>query len=63
MVNAMITELEDLKAAVSEDKLFQRATLDCIEAMIRFAVVGRSIPNAIVALDLLRQQLERADRP
>jgi len=57
----MITELEAFKATVSEDALFERALNDCIAAMMRCATVGRSIPDAIVELDKLRQDFERTD--
>ena len=57
-----VTELTDIEAAIRDHRLLERATLDCIEAMMRFAVVGRSIPDAIVALDLLRQRLESNGR-
>jgi hypothetical protein len=54
------TELDDIRNAVTDDKLLMLAISDAIESMMQRAVVGRSIPNAIVALDQLRQQLERA---
>jgi hypothetical protein len=54
-------ELDIIK--VSDDALFERAVNDAIAAMMRLAVVGRSIPDAIGALDRLRQELEEARQP
>jgi hypothetical protein len=56
-------QLDTLKAVLSEDKLFQRALGDCVELLLRRTIIGLSIPDATVALDLLRQQLEKANRP
>lgn len=62
MVTEMITEIDDIKAECTEDKLFRRAVNDAIEAMMRRTVVGLSISEATVALELLRQHLEKANR-
>lgn len=57
-----ITKLATIHDAVSEDQLFQRALLDFVEAATRFALVGRSMADAIKQLDHLREQFERARR-
>jgi hypothetical protein len=50
MITSTENPIDTLKAATGDDRLLDRATLDCIEAMVRFAVVGRSIPEAITVL-------------
>ena len=55
----MVTELDRLRAECSDDALLARATNDAIAAMLA-PLVGLSIPQAITALDQLREQLERA---
>jgi hypothetical protein len=52
--------VDDLRQSLTDDKLIMIAVSDAVEALMRFAVVGRSIPDAIVALDQLRRQYERA---
>ena len=54
----MITELDDIRAAISDDKLLERATMDTIAAMLRHVTVGRSIPDAITRLARLQQTFE-----
>lgn len=63
-VNAMkVAELDTIKAAISEDRLLQRALSDYVEVLLRRTIIGLSIPDATVALDRLRRQLEEANRP
>ena len=62
------TELDAIRDAVSDDKLFKRAARDCIAAMlrrVRAVRAGRSAGDAIVMLDKLRAQFEGTvdDRP
>jgi hypothetical protein len=45
-------------AAITDRKLLERALLDTIESVGNYAIVGRSIPEAIARLDLLRQHFE-----
>jgi hypothetical protein len=40
----MLTELDSIKAAISDDALFQRALTDFIETAVRITVVGHSLP-------------------
>ena len=65
MTAPVTTRLDAIKAATAEDKLFERAVHDAIAAMMRRATVGRSITEAITALDHLREEFERVhhDRP
>jgi hypothetical protein len=58
------TELDAIRAAITEDKLFRRAVDDAMLALLQ-PLVGLTIPAAITALDRLREDLERArhDRP
>ena len=58
LVSAMITQLDAFKATVDDANLLERATLDCIQAMMRRVTVGRSIAEAIIELDRLRQLFE-----
>jgi hypothetical protein len=51
------TDLAAIRAAVTEDKLFQRAVDDVILAVMRHTV-GLSIRDATVALEQLRAVLE-----
>jgi hypothetical protein len=53
---------DDIKAAISDGRLLERSALDCVEALMWFACVGHSIPDAIVALDHLCRQLEKANQ-
>jgi hypothetical protein len=55
-----VIDIRLIDEAIRDDRLLERATMDAIEAMMRFAVLGRSIPSAITELDRLRQQFERA---
>jgi hypothetical protein len=57
VVIAMITELGDIKAAITEDKLFRRAVDDAIMAIMR-PLIGLTLAQAIVELDRLRERLE-----
>ena len=52
------TGIAEIREAVSERRLLERAYVDCILAVERFAVGGRSIPDAIKGLDELRQMLD-----
>jgi hypothetical protein len=52
----IVTELDDIKSAVTPHRLLERACLDLVESLIRHAVVGRTIEDGIVALDLMRQK-------
>jgi hypothetical protein len=56
------TELDAIKAAITDDRLLQRATLDCIEALARFAIDGRSPREAIALLSHWQQTFERFER-
>ena len=59
----MITEIDSIKTAITEDKLFQRAVSDCVLALMRRATVGRSIADATTQLDRLREQFEKVKQP
>ena len=50
MSSNLITDIPELEAAVSEQRLFERALLDCIEALCRFTVLDRSTGEAIRVL-------------
>ena len=52
-------ELDTIKAALTEDRLFERALSDCIAVLLRRTIIGLSVSDATNALDLLRQHLER----
>ena len=61
----MVTELDVIRAATSEDKLLERATMDAIAAMMQHTI-GLTVPAAIIRLDQLREEFEKArphDRP
>jgi hypothetical protein len=45
-------------SAITDNELLMRAMLDAVEAVMRFCVVGHSIPDAIARLDLLRRHFE-----
>jgi hypothetical protein len=63
MVIAMapVIDIVVIEDAIRDDKLLERATLDCVQALMRLAVVGHSTRDAIMRLDQLRQQIERAN--
>jgi hypothetical protein len=55
-MTAPVTDI--FEEAISSDKLLERACLDAVQALIKFAVVGHSVDDAIVRLEKLRQRIE-----
>ena len=53
------TELDDIKAALTDDALLRLAVTDAVEALARFATVGRSMREAVVMLSAWQSVFER----
>lgn len=52
------TEIDGIRAVITDERLLERAMLDCVAAMMRVAVLGRSVHDATIALDYWRAQFE-----
>ena len=59
VINIIAAPFEEM---ISDDKLLQRALIDCISAVGVYAVVGRTTPDAIMMLHGLREILVKAKR-
>jgi hypothetical protein len=51
MIEPVTTNLDDIRDAVAEQRLMERALLDFVQEFSRFVIVGRSPAEAIVAID------------
>jgi hypothetical protein len=49
---------DEIRGALSDEKVLQRAVLDAVAALIERAVVGRRPRDAINALERFRRELE-----
>jgi len=52
-------DIPEIKQALADQQLFERAFCDCIEAFARFATAGRPVADALVALDSWRNVFEK----
>ena len=56
----MNTEIVEIAASCSEDKLLRRAIIDASEAMAMYFVTNRSTAEAIATFERLRSQFDEA---
>ena len=54
--------MDIIKASISDDRLLERAYMDCIEQFSRFLICGRSRRESIMLLENWRGLFERNER-
>ena len=57
----MVTDIDipEVEAAITDQKLFERAFLDAVGAFAEMTMRGRSLSEAVTVLELWRENFER----
>jgi len=56
-------DIPEIEQAVDDHELLALAFQDAVEALARYAMVGRTVFHSCLLLDEIREQFERGNRP
>jgi hypothetical protein len=57
------TSIPEISRALADEELLACAFQDAVQAMARYAIVGKTLFHATLLLDELREGVEKGNRP